>query len=1112
MTDRFFLKTLGPPEFMGADGPPIRFKVRKHLALLIYLAVDHRGVHTRDALVELFWGDVGVERGRHSLSVALSVLRSVLGSQAIRSTNTHVRLVRSNVTLDLDLLARGAILGGEGFPPIEVDRFLLDWEIDDSPAFQHWRDRQYARLLPALQTAFLTLIDHARRSGDMPRILVLSERLLLLDPLSEEGIRARMTALAMQGDRVGALRAYEEWKRELSRQLGAQPSELLESIASRLRSRNGERAIPAPDPVAPVRREQKMQFVGRAAEFRELMHAWEATTQFDTRHILLTGESGIGKSTLAMRFGAAVALEGAAVARVQCFELEQRIAFGMIGALVTGLLDKPGAVATAPAALAEIARVIPGIRERFPNLPAAPRTEGETARVHFAEGIFALFDAIMDEQPLLLIVDDYPRSDEASLSVLHMLLRRAGTDRAMVVLTGRPPEAGESAQVRRIREGISYLPMRHIQLAHLTEEEGDSMLGALLNGNGKEVIAPIRRAILQAGRGNPMALDLLAQDWLAHGEAALAIALPAMSSDMPASALEAVGYDRLIERMLPDLPPRTRAALQLAILGPRLNDLECFDIAALTPAQTLAAMTDLVERRLLRDVEGRLEFTNELIRARLYLKIPSAARIRMHDGVANRLLVAAAVGESVPRLEIAWHCIRAKRRDEATPFLMGGARDAILHGAPDEAVRALSSALGHLKGRARVEAAVLLAESYQEMGEWKEALECLQEFPGGKKSADHLYAMAYLLGLESRRALEMLPMEEMSSIAGELAARAENDKENTTIRVYSALTAARMAGTLAESSLLESVSLSTEAISTNGMDGPLRTKLLLANGYAQYQLRRNEAGHRKTLAGARLLEEAGAADTTFVSIQIGLGAYEHMRGAYAEGIPHFKKAFHAAVRLDNSSLISSAACNLALGAYRLGQPYDMIEWARIAECYSSARHPGSSNRVGAAAYRGIGSLYLGKTRDVSAAQAQLRAAKKRADCYWTYQNAAYFEADLHWLLGAKNAAFETIVDAWGRNQIPPASGYEGKFARWKTLFLLEEGRTPEAHDILEHYFDQIERLDLFDQAEILCSMELVRRIEGVMHSKATEKAREVLARLPIPCSRQLEEFGLRLPN
>ncbi len=1058
MGDRFFLKTLGPPELTGADGRAFRFKVRKHLALLIYLAVDYRGGHTRDALVELFWSGVDAERGRHSLSVALSVLRCALGPGAIQATNTRIRLSRGVVTLDLDLLERGAILGEGELPPIEVDRFLPDFEIDDAPAFQHWRDRQNAQLLPAIQTAFLTLTDQARRSGDMRRVQAFAERLLALDPLSEEGIRARMLALAMQGDRVSALRAFEEWKDELARQLGASPSELLEAIAARLRRPVAERTRAEPSPPSQAAHWADRHFVGRAAEFRELVEAWEATTQYNTRHILVTGESGIGKSTLTMRFGASVALEGAAVARVQCFELEQRIAFGMIGALVTGLLDKPGAVATAPESLAEVARVVPRVRERFPHLPPPRRAEGETARMHFAEGTFALFGAIMDEQPLLLIVDDYPRSDEASLSVLHMLLRRAGTERVMVVLTGRPAEAGESAQVRRIREGVSYLPMRHISLAPLTEDEGDAMLGTLLSGAGKEVAAPVRRAILQAGRGNPMALDLLAQDWAAHGDASLAISLPAMSSDMPQSALEAVGYDRLIERMLPDLAPRTRAALQLAaILGPRLNDLDYFDIADLSAAQTLAAMTDLVDRRLLRDVGGRLEFTNELIRARLYLKIPSAARIRLHDGVANRLLVTGAVGESVPGLEIAWHCIRARRRDEATPYLMSGAREAILHGAPDEAVRALSSALGHLRGRAKDEAAVLLAESYQEMGDWKAALECLEELPRGHKSDDHLHEMAQLLMVESRRELGEYSSEELDAIAQDLTERARNSRAHTQVRVQSALTAARIAGTLVTVSLLESVNQMLASIPTADLDQRNHTKLLFAIGYTLYHMRKNAEGYSKTLAVARLLEEAGAADTTYVLVQMGLGVFACVNGAYADAIPHFEKALHSAAKLDNVSLVARAATNLALCAYRIGCTEEQMRWSRLAEESSTRLHPGSYSRVMAISFGGLASITRGQRQEAQVALTRLRVVKERAEYNWVRQSAILHQADMEWLMGNERRAFETVKEALSSDRGTPRMAFVGGLARWRTLCLVKDGRTQEANEMLAGYHHDIER-------------------------------------------------------
>src|ERR1051326_8089795 len=351
----FFLRCMGYPGLYGADGRPYKLKVRKHLALLVYLALEDHAQRRRDTLVELLWSGAAPECGRHSLSMALSVLRGVLGAGAIRATSAHVRLARGAGE------ARGAAVPR----PLEVDGFLADFDIEDAPGFMHWRDRQQAHLLPMLQAGLLTLADQARRSGDMTRVMALADRLLTLDPLAEEGIRARMEAFAMQGDRVSALRTFEEWKAELHLQLGAAPSELLERMAARLRRGGVELPCGPAGPSVPTEQWADRPFVGRVAEYRALYDSWDSSLQLATQHVLLTGESGIGQSTPALRFATAAALDGAAVARVQCFELEQRIPFGMIGALVTGLLDRPGVIGTAPESLAEIARVVPRVRERF---------------------------------------------------------------------------------------------------------------------------------------------------------------------------------------------------------------------------------------------------------------------------------------------------------------------------------------------------------------------------------------------------------------------------------------------------------------------------------------------------------------------------------------------------------------------------------------------------------------------------------------------------------------------------------------------------------------------------------------------------------------------------
>ena len=82
--NQFRLVTLGRLALLGPgneedDGLA---KQRRKLALLAVLAMARRPV-TRDALVEMFWGDQEEARARHSLSEALSHLRRVLGRDSI---------------------------------------------------------------------------------------------------------------------------------------------------------------------------------------------------------------------------------------------------------------------------------------------------------------------------------------------------------------------------------------------------------------------------------------------------------------------------------------------------------------------------------------------------------------------------------------------------------------------------------------------------------------------------------------------------------------------------------------------------------------------------------------------------------------------------------------------------------------------------------------------------------------------------------------------------------------------------------------------------------------------------------------------------------------------
>ncbi len=717
----FRLTSLGPPQLVGPDGDPVRFRTRKHLGLLVFLAIEPPVTHRRDRLATLLWPLVELEEGRHSLATALSVLRGRLGSDAFETTRDTIRLLPGRVVTDVALLAAGDPLEGD---TLVAGAFLDDFEIPRAPDFQHWVDTERARLLPLVHDHLAGRIDQSRRSGDTRRLEATAEQLLRIDPLSEEATRALVEARAMAGDRIGALRRYDRWRERLAEELGATPVAGMQRMADRLRRRGLERpdlAVLAP---VPTEQWQERVFLGRNVEFRDCYQAWEQARLGEPRHVLVRGESGVGKSTLVGRVATSLALEGASVARVQCYELERELPFGVIGSLVGVLLDLPGASTTAPEHLAELGRLVAKVRQRWPGLPEPSGATGESARIQFTEAVMALLAALAEEQPVVVVIDDLHLADATSLAVIHLLLRRTEALPLMVMMTLTSGVRALPAAATRFTEQAGAIAARLIDLAPLPEAQATELLDAMLAG-AAEPGPTVRRAILAGAGGNPMILELLVSDWRRRGDASLALALSAMTANAAQPA--AATFQRLVEGMLGSLDREARAVADLAaILGQRLNDLAMYTLVDLPVTRTMRAMASLTGQRLLRDAGSHLEFANEVVRGHCYLAMAAPLRRMLHSMVADRLLAGSGIEEPIPGLEVAWHLVRGDRLAEAVPYLLAGGRESIRRGAPHEADLALSTGLPALTGAARRTAILLLAEALQELGRWADSLRVLE--------------------------------------------------------------------------------------------------------------------------------------------------------------------------------------------------------------------------------------------------------------------------------------------------------------------------------------------------------------------------------------------------
>ncbi len=686
MRPRHLLRCLGQPALFAPNGEPIRFRTKKHLALLVYLAVESQRSHRRDRLAELLWPRAQLAEARHSLATALSILRPRVGVDALEANRDHVQLHRESLALDLDRLSSNDILGTESTASLEVAAFLDGFDIPDAPEFALWKDRQQARLLPLIKHGLLVLIDRCRRTGDSRQIEQLADRMLLIDDLSEEATRAKMEARAVVGDRLTALRVFEQWKRRLFAELGASPSEEVDKIATRLR-RGGWERLSANDelPALPQTQERERVFLARSQEYSDLYGLWEAVRLGGGQvSAVVVGDSGVGKTTLVARLARIASLEGASVARVQSYDLERGIPFGTLSELTIRLLDCQGASATSSEALSELSRSVPEVRSHFPGLPAAEASHGETARLRLTAALHQLISTIAEDHPLILVVDDLHLADEASLAVLHMVLRRLSREQVMAIFTARSAELVQSVEATLLRESIATTGGKEIVLGPLDTDATGMLLDALVEQNPPQPTATIRRALVTASGGYPMVLELLVQDWRTNGPGSVALALEAITEVYVAGLEPMAAYDRLLSRLRNSLNSASTNTLNMAaVLGHRLNDLSMYATVDLSMGQTMAALGQLSHLRILRDGERGLEFVNELVRACAYASIPSSVRKALHGSVADRLLHSRQQG-SGGGLEIAWHCMRAGRASEAIPQLLRGARDAIRKRSPTE--------------------------------------------------------------------------------------------------------------------------------------------------------------------------------------------------------------------------------------------------------------------------------------------------------------------------------------------------------------------------------------------------------------------------------------------
>ncbi|HVS61791.1 MAG TPA: tetratricopeptide repeat protein [Gemmatimonadaceae bacterium] len=215
------------------SGPPAQ---RHRIALLTLIVAAWPQALSRDRAMALLWPERDMANARRLLNLAVHVLRSALGEDAIASTGDGLLLNPSRLTCDLhELRTAIAADASERVVQLYAGPLLDGFHLDDSTEFGYWLDERRSELTHAYMGALLALAERQKQSGDVHGGVGTCRRLVAADPHSGVHAQALMRALDAAGDRAGAKHHASEHARRLRVDLDLEPDPEVVALAEQLR-------------------------------------------------------------------------------------------------------------------------------------------------------------------------------------------------------------------------------------------------------------------------------------------------------------------------------------------------------------------------------------------------------------------------------------------------------------------------------------------------------------------------------------------------------------------------------------------------------------------------------------------------------------------------------------------------------------------------------------------------------------------------------------------------------------------------------------------------------------------------------------------------------------
>jgi class 3 adenylate cyclase/tetratricopeptide (TPR) repeat protein len=407
--------------------------------------------------------------------------------------------------------------------------------------------------------------------------------------------------------------------------------------------------------------------VGRDVETAVLAAAFRRVANGEGREIVLvSGEAGLGKTTLLAEAARASHRTGASVLFGHCEEdmaTPYQLFAESLGHYIN-TIDEERLSRHARAHGAELTRLIPALRSRIADVPQPKATDSDTERYLLFTAVVGLLAEASADDPVILIFDDIQWADSGSLLLLRHLATTELPMRVLILATLRDHELPNAKDLRdTVGELWRHRGVSRLELGGLNHGDVLSYMEAVAGHKLPEDGVALAHAVHRETDGNPFFLSEVlrhlaetgaiyqdeAGQWTTSGSLG--------SMALPDSVREVVGG------RVARLGDRAERSLSVAAVIGRSFDFDLLTRATRLPEdEVLEILEAATAAALVREVAGppgHYIFAHALIRHTIYEGLGPTRRARAHRQVAEALEDICG-GHPGPRVgELAWQWLNA---------------------------------------------------------------------------------------------------------------------------------------------------------------------------------------------------------------------------------------------------------------------------------------------------------------------------------------------------------------------------------------------------------------------------------------------------------------------